>query len=218
MLDLVTVARRLLDTRRMVKQLEAQIAKEPTQPTLPAPLMSALGELHPLNQARLFAHRAAMQMLAWVLEIDLDHITTPPKLLNLPEKPEHVLLHRIELGDASTTAGARQMWLMEIPAYTDPHDVGFCTDYWAGFLNETQARELYEALGDMLLPQPIVPPSLTLGKLKRAASSARRSTSSAALTLVQPDTEDGYTSIGIRRDPPPPPPAAGRGATPRKGA
>ncbi len=150
-------------------------------------------------------------MLAWVLEIDLDHLTTPPSMDHLPEKPKHVTLHRVELGDETTEAGARHMWLVEIPAYTDPHDAGFNTDYWAGFLNETQARELYEALGDLLLPQPIIPPSLTLGRLKRADSR------SSALSIVQPDTEDGYRSVGMRRDPPPP--AAGRGAlNPRKGA
>ncbi|HZC06485.1 MAG TPA: hypothetical protein VE338_12685 [Ktedonobacterales bacterium] len=212
MLDLVTVARRLLETRRTVKRLEAQIAETPTLPALPAPLAHALGELHPLEQARLLTHRAALQMLAWVLEIDLDHLITPPSMRNLPEQPEHVMLHRVEMGDAETNEGSRQMWLMEIPAYTDPRDPGFSTDYWASFLNDTQAHELYEALGDLLLPQPVIPPSLTLGKLKLAARSSR---SSAALTLVPPDTEDGYASVGVRRNDrrdPPSPPAAGRAA------
>lgn len=134
MRDLVTLARRLFETRRTVKELERQA--------------DATHELNTLDASRLLVFRGALQALAWALEIDLEQLSAPP-LTNLPEQPSSVTLHRVELGGANGSE-RRLLWLTEIPAHHDPVDAGFSTEYWSCFLNGAQARELHAALGEAL--------------------------------------------------------------------
>lgn len=141
MRDLVSMARRLLETRRTVKELERTAAGR--------------GELDTLSATRLMVFRGALQALAWALEIDLDQMDSP-SLTNLlaNEHPAGVRLHRVDV--TGPDGATRILWLTEIPAYRDPVDEGFSTEYWSCFLSDAQARELYRALGETL-PLPTFP-------------------------------------------------------------
>ena len=134
MRNLVDVARRLLQTRKTVKELERVAATNTT--------------LNTLDASRLLVFRGALQALAWALEVDLEQLSAPP-LTNLPEQPSCVTLHRVELGGANGSE-RRLLWLTEIPAHQDPVDDGFSTEYWSCFFNDQQARQLYVALSEAL--------------------------------------------------------------------
>ncbi len=205
MRDLVTIARRLLETRRTVKELERLASSASTASSAagaadnarvdvgssPTPTGSSTAStgsstastgsstgLSLLDASRLLVFKGALQALAWTLEIDLDQMDAPP-LIGLSEQPTRVQLHRIELGkrgdlsqagrtgqsgqaSQSGQAGAypsgegvgspRLMWLVEIPAHTDPRDPGVASEYWSCFLSDEQAYDLYLALGEALVP------------------------------------------------------------------
>jgi hypothetical protein len=190
MRDLVTMARRLFETRRTVKALERTAADA--------------GSLNPLDAARLLVFRGALQALAWTLEIDLDQMDAPP-MHNLAEQPTRVCLHRVDLD------GGRILWLTEIPAHHDEQgDAGYSTEPWSCFLSDGQARDLHRALGETLDDGfSFAMPALTLPQLRpaqRPASGLRLM--DPPVGPLQPDIEGGYGGLGGPRMPPPPPAAA----------
>lgn len=147
MRDLVSVARRLLETRKSVRELERQAGE----------LASQGQGLNTLLASRLLVFRGALQALAWALEIDLDQMDSPP-LSNLlaNEHPSGVRLHRVDMGSLEPGGSSRILWLTEMPPHRDPLDAGFSTEYWSFFLSDAQARDLYRALGETL-PLPTFP-------------------------------------------------------------
>jgi len=195
MRDLVAVARRLLETRKTVKDLERLAVTD--------------HGLHETDKARLIVFRAALHMLAWVLEVDLDQIDQPPSLVGLPERPTQPQLHRVEVGDPQSASGARTLYLTEIPAYIDERDTSYSMETWSCFLSDQQAYELYLALGETLYPEPSLEPTLpmqapavvTLPRLHPVSRAVHQ-------PLAPPDTEDGYTGQAVRHQPPTPPSAA----------
>jgi hypothetical protein len=163
----------------------------------------------------LTVYRAALHILAWTLEMDLDQIDHAPSLVGLPEQPTHPQLHRVEVGDPQSADGTRTLYLTEIPAYTDERDPSYSMESWSCFLNDQQAYELYLALGEVLYPEPSLPVEqpavVTLPRLHLTSRAPVQSPIHLPLQPLQPlappDTEDGYTGQAVRHLPPPPPAA-----------
>jgi len=171
------MARRLLETRRTVKELERTA--------------SGQGALDTLSASRLMVFRGALQALAWALEIDLDQMDSP-SLTNLlaNEHPDGVRLQRVDV--QGPDGATRILWLTEIPAHHDPLDAGFSTEYWSCFLSDAQARELYRALGQTL-PLPTFP-VCTLPHPARLARPARPARPAAAATARSTPHRSGLSS------------------------
>lgn len=192
MRDRVEIAKRLLSSRAVVRELERQGA--------------ARSDAHALDVARLQIYRAAAQALAWALDVDLNQTDIPSSLLSVEEQPTTVQLHRLELGEAPQTL---VMWLAEIPAHNDALGPDYSTESWSCFLHDEQARGLLAALSAVLpsadsadsaaaersaAVQPIQPIQLPL--LHSAAASATDGRGGRRLAVMTPprgpDVEGGY--------------------------
>lgn len=180
MRDLFSIARRLLETRAVYRELERAGAEQ--------------GELATLDASRLLLFKGAAQALAWALDIDLNLLDSPA-LTNLPEPVTTVQLHRIDLSPT------RRYWLMEVPAERDDGDEveaaasadvrgDSSTEAWSAFLSDEQARQLRVALA-RALSTPVIPLHTTAPATTTATTTTTTTTTATTGSARPPSTGDG---------------------------
>ena len=171
MRDRASIARRLLDERATMRELERRGVAE-----WPAGHVAVS-----LDSVGLLVYRAMTQSLAWALDVDLNQIDVPMSLLAPVEMPATVQLHRLELGERPH---AIVMWLAEIPAHHDVAGPDYSTEGWSFFLHDEQAHQLLSALTAALTPAQSAITPTRLPTLRPAPV--------APVAPVAPDVEGGY--------------------------